>query len=154
MANLEELTQQVNDLTTTLNGILSASKNISELTPSAILDVNSIIPINGNESITVQQIIDEIKISGTITTAYDSKLANYTLTADDSSIECTTNSFTITLPTAVGIDGKIYTIKNTGTGVITIDANGTETIDDELTQTITQWDGITLQSNGINWIII
>lgn len=154
MATTDELTQQINTLTTLVNGMISASKNITELTPSVTLDVNSLIPINGNESITVQQIIDEVKTSGTITTAYDFKLANYTLTADDSSIECTANSFTITLPTAVGIDGKIYTIKNTGTGVITIDANGTETIDNELTQTITQWDSITLQSNGINWIII
>jgi len=154
MATLDELTLMVNNLTIKYNSIVANSKTISELTPKVTIDETEVIPISGEESITVEQIVDLAKVSGTITTAYDFKSDNYTLTENDSTIECTTNSFTITLPTSIGISGKIYYIKNTGSGTITIDANGTETIDNELTQTITQWDSIVLQSNGINWVII
>lgn len=49
------------------------------------------------------------------------KTTTYTLTADDEVILCN-GTFTVTLPTAVGITGKKYTIKNVGTGVVTIDA--------------------------------
>lgn len=77
-----------------------------------------------------------------------------TLTDDDYQIECTANSFTVTLPTAVGRDGRQFSIKNSGTGAITIDGDGTETIDDELTQTIDQWDNIVIASNNVGWRII
>ena len=36
---------------------------------------------------------------------------NYTISVDDYSVEATANSFDITLPTAVGVKGKIYNIK-------------------------------------------
>ena len=77
-----------------------------------------------------------------------------TLDGSDYQIECTANSFTVTLPTAVGIEGRTYSIKNSGTGVITIDGDGTETIDDELTQAIDQDDNIVIISNNVGWIII
>lgn len=86
--------------------------------------------------------------------AYVAKTADYTLTASDYTVECTANTFTISLPTAVGITGRIYNIKNTGTGTITVDANDSETIDGELTQTVAQWENLQIQSNGTNWIIL
>ncbi len=82
------------------------------------------------------------------------KSAIYTLTSLDNIIECTANTFTITLPTAVGIAGKQYVIKNSGSGVITVDGDGSQTIDDELTQALNQYDSITIVSNNTNWIII
>ena len=60
----------------------------------------------------------------------------------------------MSLPTAVGIGGQIFNVHNSGTGTITIDANGTETIDGDLTQTIVQWENIQVQSTGSNWIIL
>ncbi len=86
--------------------------------------------------------------------AYVEKTANYTVSAFDYQINCTANSFTISLITAVGRAGQVYSIKNTGTGTITIDAYSTQTIDGELTQELTQWDNIQLMSDGANWIII
>jgi len=72
----------------------------------------------------------------------------------DQTLNCT-STITLTLPTAAGINGKIYNIKNSGVGVITIDAAGVETIDGTLTKTINvQWDSMTVQSTGSNWIII
>ena len=89
-----------------------------------------------------------------VTLAYVAKTANYTITTSDYQIECTANTFTLTLPTAVSIAGRVYSIKNTGSGAITLEGDGTETIDGELNQTVNQWDNISVMSNGTNWIII
>lgn len=78
----------------------------------------------------------------------------YTILATDYQIECTTGTFNVTLPTAVGIAGQTYSIKNTGTGTITIDTTSSQTIDGNLTQTIAQWENIVVMSNGTGWIII
>ena len=80
--------------------------------------------------------------------------ANYTILASNHIINCEANTFTVTLPTAVGISGKEYIIKNSGPGVITVDGNGTETIDGALTQILNQYDTITVVSDGTNWIMI
>ena len=85
---------------------------------------------------------------------YVAKTANYTVLPTDYTIDCTANTFTVTLPTAVGATGQVYHIKNSGTGTITVDGNGTQTIDGQLTQTLNQYDSLTIVSNGANWIII
>lgn len=86
--------------------------------------------------------------------AYSQKSSAYSLTLDDYLIECTANSFTITLPTAVNNIGKRYNIKNSGTGLITVATSNSETIDSQTTQSIVQWENLQVQSNGANWIII
>ena len=53
----------------------------------------------------------------------------YTVESTDYFVDATTGTFTISLPTAVGIKGQIYQIKNSGAGVITVDPNGAQTID-------------------------
>jgi len=95
----------------------------------------------------------KLQVDGPISTKYIEKAATYTIDATDSVINCTANTFTITLPTAVSIEGRVYLIKNTGTGIVTVDGNGNETLDGELTQTLNQWDSITIISNGANWLI-
>lgn len=60
----------------------------------------------------------------------------------------------ITLPTAVG-NQNLYTIKNVGTGVITINTTSSQTIDGSLTAPIkVQYLSLTLISDGANWNII
>lgn len=88
-----------------------------------------------------------------ISHGYVAKTATYTA-ADDYTIDCTANSFTVNLPTAVGITGRIYLVKNSGTGVITIDPAGAETIDGAATQAVVSGASVTVQSNGANWIIL
>lgn len=80
--------------------------------------------------------------------------ALHTAVATNHIINCTSNTFTVTLPTAVGIQGKEYIIKNSGSGVITVDADGTETIDGDLTQSLNQYDSLTIVSDNSNWVII
>ena len=93
-------------------------------------------------------------LNGVIAPSYIAKTANFTATSLTSTIDCT-NTITITLPTAVGFSGRIHTIKNSGTGIITIATTSSQTIDGAATQSLaTQWSKITVQSTGANWIII
>lgn len=97
-----------------------------------------------------------VKISTGFIKPYNAQTANYTLLASDYLVDCTTNTFTATLPTAVGITGQEYVVKNSGTGVITIATTSSQTIDGAASGTITlnQYDSITVVSNGANWIIL
>ena len=45
-----------------------------------------------------------------ISLGYVAKTANYTLTTADYTVNCTANSFELTLPTAVGATGQIYNL--------------------------------------------
>jgi hypothetical protein len=86
---------------------------------------------------------------------YTAKTTTYVITSTDFSIDCTSGTFTVTLPTAVGITGKVYVITNSGTGIITLAANGAETITGSNTLTLkVQYQSLTVQSNGAGWIII
>jgi len=69
---------------------------------------------------------------GGITLPYVEVISTYNVTDNDYLIDATSGSFTVNLPSAVGIGGKIYQIKNSGSGVITVDANGSQTIDGQL----------------------
>ena len=66
--------------------------------------------------------------------------------------EGTTNT-TWTLP-ALGNTGQQFIIKNVGTAALTIDGNGTETIDGALTLKLLQWDSVTLVDGQLQWYII
>lgn len=85
-----------------------------------------------------------------------SKTANYTLTTGDDVILANSSggAFTLTLPTAVGNSGKVFYLKKTDSSfnAVTIDGNGTETIDGSTTKTIaTQHEQWTIVSDGSNW---
>jgi hypothetical protein len=76
--------------------------------------------------IQIQDLATNLGMSGivgvrTITAAYTPTDADDYLLAD--------GTFTVTLPSAVGRWGKRYTIKNIGTGTVTVGRTGSETID-------------------------
>jgi hypothetical protein len=100
------------------------------------------------------EIEENLTLNSSLNLNYTAVTATYTVLDTDHTINCTANTFTVTLPTAVDIQGRIYNIKNSGTGTITVDGDGTETIDGALTQTLSQYDGITVQSTNAGWIII
>ena len=76
------------------------------------------------------------------------------VTSTDDVVNCTENTFTLTLPTASGIQGRVYDIKNSGNGVVTLATTGSETIDGVATQDISTQDNLTPMSDGTNWILI
>ncbi len=88
---------------------------------------------------------------GVLNTNYAAKTTAYTITSSDGAIEGTSGPYTITLPTAVGISGRNYTVKNSGDVSLTVDANGSELIDDALNVVLTPQTVMELISTGANW---
>lgn len=81
--------------------------------------------------------------------------STYVVDNEDCVVNCTSGTFTVTLPTAVGVEGQYYFIKNSGTGLITVDADGTETIDGFPNKILAvQNEAIMVVSDGANWIIV
>lgn len=90
-----------------------------------------------------------------VSSNYVAKTGTYAIAAGDFVINCTANTFTVTLPTAVGIAGKQYCVKNSGTGVITIATTSAQTIDGTASKVLSvQYESLWFMSNGANWIVI
>jgi hypothetical protein len=117
----------------------------------------TVTPDNGFNNLTDEVLVFQHSNStpiGGVVLPFSQKSSTYIIDSSDHVIECTANTFTVTLPSAAVASGQNFVIKNSGVGVITVDGDGTETIDGDLTQTLLQYESITLSSNGINWIII
>jgi len=85
-----------------------------------------------------------------------SKTANYTITATDYVVLCDTSSatFTISLPAASGFTGRIFYVKKTDTSTnsVSIDPNGTETLDDRSFFNLRRrFAAVAFISDGTNW---
>ncbi len=104
--------------------------------------------------------VDKLQVVGSIAAigmkqAYVTKTGAYTATNDDYVIDCTSGTFTVTLPASSGRTGRILIIKNSGAGTITVDGNAAETIDGAATYAISvQYGTIQIMSDGTNWKII
>jgi len=91
---------------------------------------------------------------GGITNPHTVCSSTYTILPTDYLIDCSSGTFTVTLPTAVGIEGKLYTIKNSGTGVITLTTTSGQLIDAFPTFPLYQYDAMHVQSSGFKWNVI
>ena len=83
---------------------------------------------------------------------YRAVTSTYTITLEDYMLDCN-GTFTITLPTAVGFSGE-YIIKNTGDGLVTLEADGSETIDGDDYMQLIRDEVTTLRSTGTSWLIV
>jgi hypothetical protein len=98
-----------------------------------------------------------LDVRGSISTSYRAFTTNTTATATDNLLVFTgTTATTLTLPTAVGCDGRTYMIKNASTAgptpVVTIATTASQTIDGAASWTLTSaYETITCISNGANW---
>ena len=79
--------------------------------------------------------------------------SSYTVGVNDYLIDVTGNTITVTLPTAIGINGKNYVIKNSGNGVVTVATTSEQTIDSLSSKSLNNNDSIEVISDGSNWII-
>jgi hypothetical protein len=92
---------------------------------------------------------------GGSTLYYTSTGADLAATAFMDIIEITGATKTVTLPTAVGIAGKVYTIKLTAASTGTVACSGGQIIDAGATYALSaQYKFVTVASNGANWVII
>lgn len=80
-----------------------------------------------------------------------SKTANYTLISTDNVVlgDSSGGTFTLTLPTPVGISGKAYTLKKTDSSLTAIAVTGTGLS----TNLSTIGESISVVSDGTNWVI-
>jgi hypothetical protein len=87
---------------------------------------------------------------------YVEKTANYTVTSIDDVVNCTSGTFALTLPNAALNNGKVFMLKNMGSGTITLNTTSSQTIDGNASGTLTlaQYESMSVQSNNANWLII
>lgn len=91
--------------------------------------------------------IQGLRVS-TLTTA-----ATYNATANDYVILVSATA-TVNLPASATFDGQIYAIRNTGSGTVTIDPDGTEQIDGAATKTLAAGQFATIVCDGTQWFTI
>lgn len=77
-----------------------------------------------------------------------------TYTASSRTIILASGTFTVYLPAVSGKVGRKYTIKNKGTGTVTVDGNASETIDGSLTQSLLSMDSMQIVSDGTEWWVL
>jgi hypothetical protein len=101
-----------------------------------------------------------LDVRGSMSSNYRAITTTYTIVATDNTVVFTgTTATTVTLPTAVGIDGREYWIKNASTTVptpvLTVATTSSETIDGNASWTLTQANEvIRVISNGGNWYVM
>lgn len=100
-----------------------------------------------------------LESTGSFAAEIDTITGATTLTDQHHTVLCDASggAFTVTLPAATGITRRIYHIKKVDSSAlaVTIDANASETIDGALTAVIsTQWNSITIHTDGSNWYIL
>ena len=80
---------------------------------------------------------------------------DYMIVIDDDIILVNATA-TVTLPTAVGIEGYHFIVKNIhSSGTTTVATTGDETIDGISAKVITvQYDSLTFVSNNVNWFVL
>lgn len=118
--------------------------NLEVPTKNALYDKIQTISGGGGPSIGD---IATISASTTLNSTYYTVLCN-----------CTSGAITVTLPAAASNDGRVYNIKkiDSSANVVTIDANGSETIDDDTTLVIeSQYTSVEIQSDGVSeWVVV
>ena len=134
-----------------------ADKSVPQLTALTGLtstDLFHVVRSNIDYSTTFTELITSL--TSNLNFSYRSTSIAATFVSTDYTIDALTGTYAITLLTAVGISGKIFNIKNSGTGIITINTTSSQTIDGNASGVLTlnQYDCITVQSNGANWIIL
>jgi hypothetical protein len=171
------MSNNINYFTNTASAIRASSYTVSNEYYGYTLFVNNGVPTNGTSG-TLAGIANNTKgsllvdvengklyqntntvDSPTWTDASDNKsIVNisdtYAITAFDSTVHCTSGTFTVTLLDASQFPGTTKNIKNSGLGVITVATTASQTIDGNLTVSLKQYDNLTIQSDGSNWIIL
>lgn len=98
--------------------------------------------------------IGDTEITGTESTGITQQTSNYTF-AGIGTVEATSGTWNLTLPTAVGISGKWYRFANNGAGIVTLLTTGGQTVNGFASGVITfnPGDNASFQSNGTNWVM-
>ena len=94
-----------------------------------------------------------IKISATGTIAVTITAVDYTILITDAIIQATAAAATMTLPTAVGNLGKVFSINNASIGSITVNTTAGQFINGVLAQSLPANSTMQVYSDSIGWHI-
>ena len=103
-----------------------------------------------------------LDVAGSFQLAYTSTApaaaSTYTITSTDYmvTVDATAGARQVDLPTAVGISGRLYSIKkiDASANAVTVATASSQTIDAATTYVLDdQWDVVNIISNGANWLI-
>jgi hypothetical protein len=114
----------------------------------------AVIVFNSTNHVALGKTTDDgsnMQVNGSMSLKYIAETSTYGIAATDYFIDCTANSFTVTLPTAVSIAGRVYVIKNSGSGTITIATTSSQTIDGSSPGTLSTLAQLRVISDGANW---
>jgi hypothetical protein len=109
----------------------------------------------GNLSVNSTSDNSKLFVSGSFATAVNAFTGNHTATISDYTMEFTSGVDTCTLPTAVGIKGRMYSIVNAGTSVFINTTSSQTFVNVTATPTTLLLSAIgatTVQSDGANWM--
>jgi len=93
-------------------------------------------------------------VGGPLSVPYSAQSGAYTVQMSDGVVNCTSGTFTVTLPTAAGIAGQWFAVKNSGAGVITVATTGGQTIDGAASIALAATNVTRVVSDGANWIVV
>lgn len=117
--------------------------------------LSTISLINGATTRISSDSAGRVKLVGSLTLSYIAKTGTYTATDTDYAIDCTSGTFNLTLPTAVAKAGRVFIVKNSGAGTITVDTTSAQTIDGAASVSLSvQYQRVVVMSDGANWIIL
>ena len=131
------------------------NQNFTQLASSALDRTGG--TLTGNIAASAGVTIDGVDLSVGIPQTLLSKTADYTVTTADGAhvTVLMSGTYTVTLYTAVGNAGRTITVKNIGTGAVTVDPYGSETLDDNATVVIgAKYHALTAISDGANWHLV
>lgn len=135
-------------------GIVNADVNASAAIAYSKLNLSDSI-VNDDISVAFADAVERYKTKATIITKSDSDSPYSVGTGDDLILASAASAaLAINLPAASGLTGRIVTVKATSVagGNVTVNANGSETIDGAGTVTIsTQYETCTVVCDGSNW---
>ena len=80
--------------------------------------------------------------------------STYSATTEDYMIDVSGGTFTVYLPSAVGIQGRLIVVKNNGGGAVTVQPIFGQTIDDKPFVILGETNSLQLASNGVEWVAL
>jgi hypothetical protein len=151
------------------SGNFSVNTNdIFVTTATGLVGINTVVPATQFQVLGTTRLGDqatnymavsstgELTFAGTahLTSKFASVAIDTTLDASHQLVQVSVVAKVITLPTAVSIAGRQYSIDNIAPGSITVATTASQTINGSLTQILAQDNSMTVYSDGSNWRIL
>jgi hypothetical protein len=110
----------------------------------------------GNVGIGTKITHSTLRVNGSLAMKINAVTYSHGLTDSDCIlvVSGTEDASIVSLPSAVGIAGRVYTIKYVGTWWAAVYTAGVEKIDQYSDIALDQWEYVTIVSDGSNWLII